>query len=70
MNIHHTKHHNAYVTNVNAALDKFPELKGLGLVDLNRAVGTDAVPAEVATAVGCARPAAAAAVALLGRTAP
>ncbi|GBF96385.1 manganese superoxide dismutase [Raphidocelis subcapitata] len=51
MNIHHTKHHNAYVTNVNAALDKFPELKGLGLVDLNKAVGTAAVPADVATAV-------------------
>lgn len=32
MNIHHTKHHNTYVTNLNAALDKFPELKDLGLV--------------------------------------
>lgn len=51
MNIHHTKHHQTYVNNVNAALDKFPELSSLGIVDLNRAVGTDAVPAEVATAV-------------------
>ena len=51
MNIHHTKHHQTYVNNVNAALDKFPELKGLGLVDLNQAVGTDKIPAEVATAV-------------------
>lgn len=51
MNIHHTKHHQAYVTNVNAALDKFPELKGLGIVDLNKAIGSDKVPAEVATAV-------------------
>ncbi|MBN2268168.1 MAG: superoxide dismutase [Acholeplasmataceae bacterium] len=27
MEIHYTKHHNAYVTNLNAALDKHPELK-------------------------------------------
>lgn len=27
MNIHHTKHHQAYVTNVNNALEKFPEFK-------------------------------------------
>ncbi|WP_028399220.1 superoxide dismutase [Mn] [Ectobacillus panaciterrae] len=26
MNIHHTKHHNTYVTNVNAALESYPEL--------------------------------------------
>ena len=26
MTIHHGKHHNAYVTNLNAALEKFPEL--------------------------------------------
>lgn len=26
MEIHHTKHHNAYVTNLNAALEKHPEL--------------------------------------------
>ena len=36
-----------YVTNVNAALEKFPEFKSLGLVDLNKAVGTDALPAEI-----------------------
>lgn len=41
----------AYVTNVNGALDKFPELAGLGLVDLNKAVGSDKIPAEVATVV-------------------
>jgi Fe-Mn family superoxide dismutase len=51
MSIHHSKHHQTYVNNVNAALDKFPELKDLGLVDLNKAVGTSAVPADVATAV-------------------
>lgn len=27
MEIHHTKHHNAYVTNLNAALEKHPEFK-------------------------------------------
>ncbi|KAI8463001.1 MAG: superoxide dismutase [Mn], mitochondrial [Monoraphidium minutum] len=51
MNIHHTKHHQTYVTNVNAAVDKFPELKSLGIVDLNKAVGSATVPAEVAAAV-------------------
>jgi Fe-Mn family superoxide dismutase len=51
MNIHHTKHHQTYINNINAALDKFPELKSLGLVDINAAVGTDKIPAEIATAV-------------------
>jgi Fe-Mn family superoxide dismutase len=37
MNIHHTKHHQTYVNNLNAALDKFPELKDLGLVRDNQA---------------------------------
>ncbi|NLB85176.1 MAG: superoxide dismutase [Acholeplasmataceae bacterium] len=27
MEIHHTKHHQAYVNNLNAALDKYPEIK-------------------------------------------
>jgi Fe-Mn family superoxide dismutase len=51
MNIHHTKHHQTYVNNLNAALDKFPEFRDLGLVSINQAVGSDKVPAEVATAV-------------------
>ena len=51
MTIHHTKHHQAYVTNVNAALAKFPELAALGIEDLNAAVGTPEVPAEVAVVV-------------------
>jgi Fe-Mn family superoxide dismutase len=41
MEIHHTKHHNAYITNLNAALDKHPELGGKSLEallgDLNAA---------------------------------
>ncbi|KAF5833024.1 manganese superoxide dismutase [Dunaliella salina] len=36
MTIHHGKHHAAYVNNVNAALEKFPEMKSLGIVDLNK----------------------------------
>ena len=39
MTIHHGKHHNAYVTNLNAALEKAPALQGKGLsailADLN-----------------------------------
>ena len=42
-----------YVNNVKAALDKFPELKDLGLVDLNKSVGTSKVPQDVATAIRC-----------------
>jgi Fe-Mn family superoxide dismutase len=34
MEIHHGKHHNAYVTNLNAALDKAPELKDRPLEEL------------------------------------
>lgn len=51
MQIHHTKHHQTYVNNINGALEKFPELASLGIVDLNKAVGTDKVPKEVATVV-------------------
>ncbi|GIL92721.1 hypothetical protein Vretifemale_20228 [Volvox reticuliferus] len=51
MLIHHTKHHQAYVNNLNAALDKFPELKDLGLVDINKAVGTTKLPGDVATTI-------------------
>ncbi|KAG2500566.1 hypothetical protein HYH03_001336 [Edaphochlamys debaryana] len=51
MNIHHTKHHQTYVNNLNAALDKFPELKSVGIVDLNKAVNTDKIPADIKTVV-------------------
>ncbi|GIL51762.1 hypothetical protein Vafri_7694 [Volvox africanus] len=51
MLIHHTKHHQAYVNNLNAALDKFPELKDLGLVEINKVVGTDKLPGDVATTI-------------------
>jgi Fe-Mn family superoxide dismutase len=51
MQIHHDKHHATYVANVNAAVSKFPELKDLGIVDLNKAVGKSTLPSEVATAI-------------------
>ncbi len=34
MEIHHTKHHNTYITNLNAAVEKTPELAGKSLEDL------------------------------------
>ena len=36
MEIHHGKHHNAYVTNLNAALEKHPELQSKSVEDLLR----------------------------------
>jgi superoxide dismutase, Fe-Mn family len=49
MTIHHDKHHAAYVTNLNAAIEKHPELAGKSLeallTDLN------AVPEDIRTAV-------------------
>jgi len=49
MEIHHGKHHNAYVTNVNAALEKHPELQSKSVEDLIR--GINGVPEAVRTAV-------------------
>ncbi|MEO8561928.1 MAG: superoxide dismutase [bacterium] len=49
MEIHHGKHHNAYVTNLNAAIEKAPELAGKSLEDLLRNLAT--VPEAVRTAV-------------------
>jgi len=49
MQIHHGKHHQAYVTNLNAALDKHPELHDKSLDDLMRTVNT--VPEDIRTAV-------------------
>ena len=34
MNLHHTKHHQTYVTNLNGAIEKHPELAGKSLDDL------------------------------------
>ncbi|MEP7117121.1 MAG: superoxide dismutase [Acidobacteriota bacterium] len=49
MKIHHGKHHQAYVTNLNAALDKHPELHGKSLEDLVKGIAT--VPDDIRTAV-------------------
>lgn len=49
MEIHHDRHHNTYVTNLNAALEKAPELQGKGLEELIS--NLDAVPEAIRTAV-------------------
>jgi Fe-Mn family superoxide dismutase len=49
MEIHHGKHHNAYVTNLNAAIEKAPELASKSLDDLVK--GINSVPESVRTAV-------------------
>ena len=49
MEIHHGKHHNAYVTNLNAALEKAPELQGKSAEDLIK--GINSVPEAIRTAV-------------------
>ena len=49
MNIHHTKHHNTYVTNLNAALEGQEELSAKSLEDL--LANIDSVPENIRTAV-------------------
>ena len=49
MRIHHDKHHAAYVNNLNAALEKAPELQQKSVEDLVRGINT--VPEEIRTAV-------------------
>lgn len=49
MNIHHTKHHNTYVTNLNGALEDHPELQEKSLEDLIKDL--DALPEAIRTAV-------------------
>lgn len=49
MNIHHGRHHNTYVTNLNAALESAPELQSKSLEEL---IGDlDSVPESIRTAV-------------------
>ena len=45
MEIHHGKHHNAYVTNLNAALEKHPELQSKSVEDLLKHIAT--VPEDI-----------------------
>ena len=49
MQIHHGKHHQAYVTNLNAALEKYPELQSKSVEDLLRDISK--VPEDIRTAV-------------------
>jgi Fe-Mn family superoxide dismutase len=49
MTIHHDKHHAAYVNNLNAALEKHPELGGKSLESLLSDL--NAVPEDIRTAV-------------------
>lgn len=49
MNIHHGKHHQGYVNNLNAAIEKAPELASWSLDDLCKRINE--VPESVRTAV-------------------
>ena len=49
MEIHHSKHHNEYVTNLNNALDQYADLHSKSLVDLMKDLTT--VPSSIRTAV-------------------
>ncbi|RPK17062.1 superoxide dismutase [Paenibacillus xylanexedens] len=49
MEIHHDRHHNTYVTNLNAALENAPELQEKSLEDL--IANLDSVPEGIRTAV-------------------
>ena len=49
MRIHHDKHHGAYVTNLNAALEKHPDLQQKSIGDLLKTINS--VPEDIRTAV-------------------
>jgi len=49
MEIHHTKHHQTYVNNLNAALEKHPELQDKSLDELVK--NLNAIPEDIRTAV-------------------
>jgi Fe-Mn family superoxide dismutase len=49
MEIHHDKHHGAYVTNLNAALEKYPNLQSKSIESLLREINS--VPEDIRTAV-------------------
>jgi Fe-Mn family superoxide dismutase len=49
MEIHHNKHHQTYIDNLNAALAKHPELSKLSLVELLS--NLNAIPQDIRTAV-------------------
>ncbi|MBL1228907.1 superoxide dismutase [Enterococcus sp. BWB1-3] len=49
MHLHHDKHHNTYVTNLNAAIEKYPELGEKSVEELIAAI--DSIPEDIRTAV-------------------
>ena len=49
MRIHHDKHHGAYVNNLNAALEKHPDLQNRSAEDLLKSINS--VPEDIRTAV-------------------
>lgn len=49
MHLHHDKHHQTYVTNLNAAIEKYPELGEKSFEEL--IADLDAVPEDIRTAV-------------------
>lgn len=49
MHLHHDKHHNTYVNNLNAAIEKYPELAAKDIDTLIAEL--DKVPADIRTAV-------------------
>ncbi|MCR1945399.1 superoxide dismutase [Enterococcus gallinarum] len=49
MHLHHDKHHNTYVTNLNAAIEKHPELGEKSVEEL--LADFDSVPEDIKTAV-------------------
>jgi superoxide dismutase, Fe-Mn family len=49
MHLHHEKHHNTYVTNLNAALDKHPEADPGNVEELLANIGS--IPEDIRTAV-------------------
>ncbi len=49
MHLHHDKHHNTYVTNLNAAIEKYPELGEQSIEELIK--NLNEVPEDIRTAV-------------------
>lgn len=49
MHLHHDKHHNTYVTNLNAAIENYPELGEKTIEELLSDM--DAIPSDIQTAV-------------------
>lgn len=49
MQLHHDKHHQAYVDKLNAAIEKYPELQGKAVEEL--LVSLDSIPEDIRTAV-------------------